>query len=173
MRSVKQLLVALLGATALVGECGCGGLGGSDCGWTTSSVTVQIPVDLVASDAATTAKLCVVGGQCQIQPLVTPSWAHETTATATPSTARLRQLPETGVTFTDVLPASVTRQGSDGPPVQLIMTLYASDKLVLTAEAILGPVNVVAGRPGTCHAKGYWVAAELHTDGTLGDQQFA
>ncbi len=173
MRIVKHLLAALLGAAALLGLYGCDGPLSNDCPWTTSSVTVQIPVDLVAADTATAAKLCVAGGHCQTQPLITASPAQATAPSAAPSTRRLRQTPAVRATFTDVLPPSVARQGSDGPPVQLTLTLYSSGKSVLTAQATLGPVNVVAGRPGTCHTTGYWVAAELHTDGTLSYQRFA
>lgn len=172
MRTVKLSVAALLAATVLTGASGCG-LFGNDCGWTNSRVTLKMPVDLVVRDAATAVQMCVVGGQCQTQPLVVPSWALPGTAASPTSTAGpVRPLPEMGVEFSNVLPASVTGQGSDDPPVQLTMTLFSAGKSLLTSRATLGLVNVRAGQPGTCHAKGYWIAADLSTGGTLGYDRF-
>jgi hypothetical protein len=63
------------------------------------------------------------------------------------------------------------RQGSDGPPVRLTVTMYAGRIPVHTSQATLGPLTVNPG--GGCHVTGYWVFAELRADGSLGHGQVA
>jgi len=146
---VPLAAAAALSGCGLVGNC-------QQEGPQTSSVSLAVSTDLVARDRVTEVKMCVVDGQCETQPLPAPA-----------SPVRTGPLAFTGAEFTKVLPARVTQQGSAGPPIQLTVTLYSGGTSVLTSQATLGPVTMNPGTGRTCHYNGYWVSAELRSDGTL------
>lgn len=129
----------------------------------TSSVSLAISADLAARHGATRVKMCATDGRCETHPVPSP-----------PASRALHgPLAFTEAQFTHVLPTRVTRQGSAGPSVQLTAALYSGNTLVLTSRATLGPVTMNPGTGRTCHYKGYWVSAELRSDGTLNYHRLA
>lgn len=130
-------------------------------GPTSSSVTLAMSSVLVARDRATSVEMCVVDGHCETRPFQPPP------AFPTPGAF-------TRTKFTHVLPEGVTHQGSAGPPVKITVTLYdPGHTSVLTSSATLAPVTMNPGTGRRCHYAGYWVSAELRSDGALGYHQLA
>lgn len=165
-------MLAAVAATAVM-EAGCGAPDGCGSGGPDSSGVSLRSVSYLADHPSITAvRMCAAGGRCETQPVPPVHLVVAPTSTGSTGSASPRPAPQ-GLEFDRVLPEAVTRDGSDGPPVRLTMTLYAGHVPVRSGQATLGPLSVNPGGTRRCHFRNYRILAELRDDGSLGYQQLA
>jgi len=109
-------------------------------------------------------RMCVRGGGCATRPLRTD--AVGTGPAAPPARRQTRTRSVSAMQFGSLIPASIARQGPDGAPIHLTVTVYGRSGPILSASATLSPMRRAPAN--RCDLRGYTILAQLTPDGTLG-----